>query len=171
MTVKEALEYRGITKLAPKFKVRKTDERYGEIICTQGSFPKPYAGAHHIDARWGLGDPLFNKLIVRSRGLRGGRGIEKTLNVSNLFFGWREPGWNGEDARPYYIAEDFIRTFWGQKALDEMAVENIKPFAERKTGVLTVYFDPETRLTVVDGEFCGIPASIFIAPTDIPNSI
>lgn len=171
MTVHEALEKCGITNLRPKFKVRKVDPRYGEIICTAGNFPRPFEGAGHIESRWGMGDPLKDKVWVRTHGARERRGVEKIFNNGNLFFGWREPGWNGEDARTYYIAEDFIRTFWGQEAIDAMAVENVKPFAERKTGVLDVYFEPKTRLTIIDGEFCGIPACIFIAPTDIPNSI
>lgn len=195
MTIQEAIAQVGIGPLKPKFKTVMNHERYGEIISCDKYFPQPiphFDWMIHADKyedepamkkmRFPYGPSLYNNQALHSKVLRrtassfrqSWPGTRTGIHFvdANIAYGVREPGWNGEDSRIYYIIEDFIRTFWGQEMLDRMAEDwKIEDWQIREAGVINAYFNPETRLVIVDGAFEGIPLTMFIAPTDIPNSI
>ena len=198
MTVKEAFEQVGIKNLKPKYKKVMDHDRYGEILSTDKHFPQPilhfdwlnhpekHEGdtafqnamkwSQNVDALLFNDQSLHGKMLRRTEGefRESWPGTRTGIHFikANLAFGLREPGWNGEDPRIYYIIEDFIRTFWGQETLDRMAEDwKIDDWRIREGGVIATYFNPETRLVIVDGAFEGIPLTMFVAPTDIPNTI
>lgn len=178
MTVQEALEHCGIKKLKPKYKSVMNHERYGEILATDKKFPRPI---ERFDAFRGnemhyFDQALFDKIQRRTfdsfESAFPGSRTGKFFSENHTFYGVREPGWNEEDARAYLIMEDFVRTFYGQETLDRMAEDHkIEDWRIRQGGGITVYFNAETRLTLLCGQYDAIPLCMFIAPTDIPNSI
>ena len=187
MTVQEALAQCCITTLKAKYKEVMHDAIYGQILSTDKNFPRnfehfdwitrphkynpeKYSGQSFalVTSFHTFDQAFLKKMVTRTAESINEYSKRKPFLCNPVFIGAREPNWENHDPRCYYILYDFIKTFWGQDMINKMIADNNSD--KREGSPIDVYFNPETRLTIIDGKLGGFPMCLFIAP-ETPETI